>query len=369
MNKKILYITCSNKNNLSGGTLCANRNLDCIIDIFGEKNVETFILSPQIGRRSVSGKFIKLVEIFKFYGGGLTSSYLGKIMKMMNENKFQQVFIDSSNLGVIAKYIKSRFPQTVIYTFFHNVEYDYMISTTLMSGDFKHLFWIANARYNEYCACKYSSTSIVLNAKDKKRISHLYKAQNISIIPITLKDNCTYNLKKESKIISTTPKLLFVGSYFPGNTKGLKWFCKKILPHVNAHLTIVGSGMEQLKKTIKIDCNKLTIHGKVDKLDSFYLNADIIILPIISGGGMKVKTAEALMWGKYIIGTKEALEGYNLNKDIAIICQTKQDFIKAINNIGSKQKYNYNEQARMIFENNYSYNYSLFLYKNIFKII
>ena len=288
---------------------------------------------------------------------------------MMNENKFQQVFIDSSNLGVISKYIKSRFPQTVIYTFFHNVEYDYMISTTLMSGDFKHLFWIANARYNEYCACKYSSTSIVLNAKDKKRISHLYKAQNISIIPITLKDNCTYDLKKESKIISTTPNLLFVGSYFPGNTKGLKWFCKKILPHVNAHLTIVGSGMEQLKKTIKIDCNKLTIHGKVDKLDSFYLNADIIILPIISGGGMKVKTAEALMWGKYIIGTKEALEGYNLNKDIAIICQTKQDFIKAINNIGSKQKYNYNEQARMIFENNYSYNYSLFLYKNIFKII
>lgn len=176
----------------------------------------------------------------------------------------------------------------------------------------------------------------------------MYKAQNISIIPITLKDNCTYDLKKESKIISTTPKLLFVGSYFPGNTKGLKWFCKKILPHVNAHLTIVGSGMEQLKKTIKIDCNKLTIHGKVDKLDSFYLNADIIILPIISGGGMKVKTAEALMWGKYIIGTKEALEGYNLNKDIAIICQTKQDFIKAINNIGSKQKYNYNEQARMI---------------------
>jgi len=37
-----------------------------------------------------------------------------------------------------------------------------------------------------------------------------------------------------------------------------------------------------------------------------------VILPIISGSGMKTKTAEALMYGKSIIGIKEAFEGYKM---------------------------------------------------------
>lgn len=39
-----------------------------------------------------------------------------------------------------------------------------------------------------------------------------------------------------------------------------------------------------------------------------------MVMPIFSGSGMKVKTAEALMYGKFLIGTKEAFEGYEIDE-------------------------------------------------------
>ena len=48
---------------------------------------------------------------------------------------------------------------------------------------------------------------------------------------------------------------------------------------------------------------------------------------------MKVKTAEALMFGKPIIGTDEALEGYDVERQRSVFrCNSSQDFINAINN-------------------------------------
>ena len=41
---------------------------------------------------------------------------------------------------------------------------------------------------------------------------------------------------------------------------------------------------------------------------------------------MKVKTCEALMFGKNIIGTKEAFEGYELDyQKVGAMCNTKEE--------------------------------------------
>lgn len=42
---------------------------------------------------------------------------------------------------------------------------------------------------------------------------------------------------------------------------------------------------------------------------------------------MKTKTAEALMYGKTIIGTKEAFEGYVLDEKAMKLCSNAQEFI------------------------------------------
>ena len=42
---------------------------------------------------------------------------------------------------------------------------------------------------------------------------------------------------------------------------------------------------------------------------------------------------------KFIIGTKEALEGYQIDSSFAITCNTKKEFIDAIESFNNKHKY------------------------------
>lgn len=79
---------------------------------------------------------------------------------------------------------------------------------------------------------------------------------------------------------------------------------------------------------------------------------------------MKVKTAEALMYGKYILATMEALTGYNVNSSIAIQCDSADEFICAIKNLSLK--YKYNEYSRKLFDEKYSFDVSLKLFELIF---
>ena len=39
------------------------------------------------------------------------------------------------------------------------------------------------------------------------------------------------------------------------------------------------------------------------------------------------------MWGKFIIGTKEAFCGFDITEEIGVCCESSEDFIKAIKEI------------------------------------
>ena len=60
----------------------------------------------------------------------------------------------------------------------------------------------------------------------------------------------------------------------------------------------------------------MKIIGGVEQLAPYYNNADIVIAPLFSGGGMKQKTAEALAYGKTFVGTMESMQGYEEELEI-----------------------------------------------------
>lgn len=72
---------------------------------------------------------------------------------------------------------------------------------------------------------------------------------------------------------------------------------------------IVGQGMEALRGEFGASPN-ISIVGAVDDLAHCYAGACCVVAPIFEGSGMKTKVAEALMFGKRIIGTSEAFSGY-----------------------------------------------------------
>jgi len=81
---------------------------------------------------------------------------------------------------------------------------------------------------------------------------------------------------------------------------------------------------------------------------------------------MKTKVAEALMYGKKVIGSKEAFVGYeDFIDEAGIICETADDFVLAINSSKLFVKNPCTLKLRKIYEENYSNNAAKSRLKNI----
>jgi glycosyltransferase involved in cell wall biosynthesis len=98
-------------------------------------------------------------------------------------------------------------------------------------------------------------------------------------------------------------------------------------------------------------------HDYVEDLEDYYKKSHIVISPIFIGSGMKVKIAEALMFGKIIIGTQLSFQGYKINNADCYICNTKEEFVNKIIDLQYlllDTDLNYSESSRKTYLDLYS---------------
>jgi hypothetical protein len=270
--------------------------------------------------------------------------------------------LDGSIFGHIAEKIKKFNSKLKIVTFFHNVEFDYVsvrCSKLIKNFVYKHL-----ARQSEIRIIALSDYLISLSVRDRLRVYDLYGTKTNRIIPITFNDKLVENCKTENFIGDNKNICLIVGSLKNETYYGVKWFTHNVSPYINAKTVVVGKGFETKKRELSI--NNVEIVGKVDDLSFFYKNAQCVAFPIFTGAGMKVKTAEALMYGKTLFGTKEAFEGYEINSNTGCLCENATEFVTNINNFFANDVRGFNNFSRILYEKNYSIECSDALFSKIF---
>lgn len=346
---KILFISSSFKNvEKNGGVMINSRNYNVLKEIYGNE-VDFYEIENKISKRKVKNLLIK-----KSYTN-LLSEDLEKIKNMIKDKKYKLIFISSSLLAYISEELKNNFTNLKIITFFHNIEINFRKDMYLSEKNcFKKIlkyFLYKNYCYLEKTSVKNSDYLITLNNRDANEVKNVYKRKVDLILPTTLEDNFTGKIAKGS----TEKELLFVGSNFFGNTQGLEWFLNEIYPNLsNIKLTVVGKGMGYLKE--KYRYQNLNILGYVNDIEEVYSRANAVILPIISGSGMKTKTAEAMMYGKYMFATDEALVGYEkyINSKFVSICNDKRNFLEEINTYLKENNNKFNKESREHFEKYFS---------------
>lgn len=331
INKNLLYIGDVPSKIMTGKDV-ANKHCYLILDkIFGEKC------------RVINLGLPSLFEKICLYSGGLTREIECKILELIDVNDIDVVFLSTSALGRVARCIKKRYPNVMIISFYHNIEKFYAKEQIKVSG-IKRAFTYINLSFNEFLMSQYADFHVVLNKRDASLLNQYYGKEADLIVPINYEDRF---IEGFSKTYNNNPKVaLFVGSAFFANIEGMRWFLKEVKPFINSRLIIVGKGMEKYEEEFR--CDGVDVFGFVENLDELYVQADFVVLPIFSGGGMKTKTAEALMFGKTVLGTKEAFEGYeNMNESFAIECNDSTSFLDAIKNIEKTASGNvFNTEAR-----------------------
>ena len=80
------------------------------------------------------------------------------------------------------------------------------------------------------------------------------------------------------------------------------------------------------------DLSSIYIHGFVDDSKEFMNSHDIMVVPLLTGSGMRIKIIEAMALGKCVISTTKGAEGINYtDKKNIWIANTPEDFTTTIN--------------------------------------
>jgi len=359
---KIAYITTDEilgpQN--TGGIQCSNRNLLLLKQAFGEDNIYLCVITKN-KEHLLSEEDENIATFFTNRSSGLY--ILRNILStrlMFNEKVEKAVlehleslnceiaFFDRSNMGFMQKKLPKKTKQVL---FMQGIEKDYFRSQ-IRKEPLRALLYHA-VKQNEKLAVKNADLVITLNQRDAGKLKEYYNRIPDLILPITADDSFVQSGGTARERTGSILKLLFVGSLFPPNEHGIKWLINNVMPHVDAELTVVGRGFEKLSG--KLNRNNVNIIGTVDNLPEYYHSADAIVSPILFGAGMKVKTAEALMYGKPMFATDEALEGYEPeNLKNIYRCNTAQEFISAINTYSESETYiTHDEDIRALFLEKY----------------
>ena len=89
--------------------------------------------------------------------------------------------------------------------------------------------------------------------------------------------------------------------------------------------------------------------------EEWYRNSKFVVAPIFDGSGMKTKVAEALMYGKKIVGTPEAFVGYEATLPRSgWCCRSPDAFLNACNAAEREVPNSVNEALIEVFDKKYS---------------
>jgi glycosyltransferase involved in cell wall biosynthesis len=110
------------------------------------------------------------------------------------------------------------------------------------------------------------------------------------------------------------PRTLFmIGSlnWLP-NLEALEWLLREVWPTVHAEmpdveLHIAGSGTPEHLLQPRTD--NVFVHGFTESARTFMQQYDLMLVPLLSGGGMRIKIIEGMALGKAILSTRIGAEG------------------------------------------------------------
>lgn len=152
------------------------------------------------------------------------------------------------------------------------------------------------------------------------------------------------NVEKLPDVVEQEHSIFHIGSMnWAPNEQGIKWFLNEVWPLVNKELPQIkayfaGRNMSPWFKNNS--WNNVDMIGEVDDSILFMSSKKIMVVPLLSGSGIRIKILEAMSIGKAVVATSIAAEGimYEDGKNI-LIANTPQEFVEAIRKLDSDTEY------------------------------
>lgn len=208
----------------------------------------------------------------------------------------------------------------------HNIE-----SERLKSGENASDVQATIMKLLEIVSCKISDLVFVVSEIDKEKlISWGIPKNKIAVIPnsieiskfsvVSNKNKIRSKYRLEKKVV-----LIFHGPLdYPPNEEAATILVKTLMPrileiHPDVHLLLVG------RNPPKVSLSNVIMTGFVENLPDYIAAADIALVPLLKGGGTRIKILEYMAAGKAVVSTVKGAEGLDLQNGIDILVTNHPD--------------------------------------------
>jgi glycosyltransferase involved in cell wall biosynthesis len=167
---------------------------------------------------------------------------------------------------------------------------------------------------------------VVFTEQDKQSMLSYSTRIPISVLPIGV----DLNNYRPDYSRTEFPSMFFLGSldWLP-NREGIEWFLGNFHKEITdgdlkVKFYVAGHNIPEDFDDYDLP-GKVFIHGEVDDALEFLNSRAIMIVPLLSGGGMRVKIVEGMAMQKCIISTSLGAEGINFKHGANIIIANNAD--------------------------------------------
>ena len=259
-----------------------------------------------------------------------------KLIKLIQKQDFDLIQLEGVFLGVYIKYIK-KYSTAKIILRAHNIEHQIWERLAAKESYFKALYlnkvMIPRLKKFEDKIAESVDGIVSISSLDEQYFKKLNIKAKFKTLP------AAYEIKKTIEPLPQDFNVGFIGGLdWQPNAEGIKWFLNSIwkpfvLKNNKANFNLAGRNFP--KKYYDLKHSNLFIYGEVDDAQEFTYQNSVMIAPILSGSGMRIKIIEAMALGRTVISTSIGAEGieYTDKKNI-FIADTPEEWIEILTELG-----------------------------------
>ena len=165
--------------------------------------------------------------------------------------------------------------------------------------------------------CRLFDHVITVSAEDRQTLQREFGIGHASVLPAGVDTNYFQPRGEPPK----PGRLVFVGSMdWAPNEDGALWFLRELYPRIrqaapHASFCIVGRNPSARLRRIAGQSANVEVTGPVRDVRPFLAAAEVVVVPLRTGGGTRLKIPEAMAMGKPVVSTPIGAEGLPFAQD------------------------------------------------------
>jgi glycosyltransferase involved in cell wall biosynthesis len=246
------------------------------------------------------------------------ASFQAALDRMVDRSRYDIVQVEGCSMAHFS------FPQDAALVLDeHNIEYELLSRIAAVTRSVPRKLWYRldelKLRVEEQRCWRSVDACAVTSPRDEAVLRRAFPGARSAVVPNAVDLEFFTPRRAEPEPLT----VLFFGvlDYYP-NTDGVLFFLREVMPrlkqaHPAVRVLVVGPApTSAIQRWAGPD---VTITGAVEDVRPYLERARVVIAPIRSGGGTRLKVLEAMAMGKPVVSTRLGAEGLSVTDDSDIL--------------------------------------------------